>query len=313
MKSRQLALQMAAVEGGRRVWMQRANWKKASFIGNFQLTLGSLVFAIRHILLMARVHELYSLAICLGIGMSLLYSAYLWILLSWCDIVIAVNFSKTIHKILPAVRWTIIFFNVMLFLASILNIVFMGPYWIGNMLAAIYGFGTSIGFLIFGLIIWREYKQVANITSHGNQAKETYQKIKTVSRLSTMVALTAIGMTIVSLAATYWSITSIEAFVGWLYVNRTAIALFNYSMLICWKPSKVVMTKTPTPAKHSSSQWEAKMKAMQESNFNTKSSEDVESEFNDDDQHERDCSSGAKTPETCPEVSIGIEPGVPTN
>eukprot|EP01133_Synstelium_polycarpum_P012789 gene12789-15005_t len=293
---------LAFVEGCRRVWVQRALWRKASFISNMQLTLGSMVFMIRHILLIAKVREIYTMAVGLGIGMSLLYSAYLWVLISWCDIIISVNFSKVIQRILPVIRWIIVALNVIVFFVTIYDIVIFGPFWVLNLSAAFYGFGTSIGFFALGLIIWREYKQVSQIAAHGTLARNTYKKVKSVARLAVVVVIAAILMTVVSVAATFWVAKSDGETVAWLFINRIAIVFFNYAMLICWIPHKLTIEGSNS-SKNSGQQsaWSAKMKEME---FQTK-------EVEDDDSDDLEAEASSPTNSTNPPLSTGdVEIGV---
>ncbi|EGG15260.1 hypothetical protein DFA_10094 [Cavenderia fasciculata] len=246
----------STVEGFRRLWIQRRMYKKASFISTTQLTIGSLFFTLRHIEMMAKVREVYSLSFFLLFGFGFFISAYLFILLAWCDIITAVNFSKTIQRVFPGIKWTIIILNIILFIGWIIAMAIWWPFWMTNIFLGFYGFGVSIGYLVIGLIIWLEFKKVSDISAHGQLAKATYIRMKAVARLSVVVVITAIIFTIAMVSMTYWPALNDKQHIRWLFINRVVVALFNYAMLVCWKPTN------DKDMQKSGSAWSAKMKNM---------------------------------------------------
>ncbi|EFA84305.1 hypothetical protein PPL_03382 [Heterostelium album PN500] len=249
-------------EGCRRLWIQREHYKTAIYISNSLLTFANLTQSIRTILLFAEVVEIYGPTTLFLFGIGFYFSAYLWILVSWCDIILSVNFSKTAQKVFPIVRWAIIFLTIMHFVGWIIAIKIWWPYQATNAWIASYGFGTSLGFLFLGFFIWREYKSVSSIAAHGDNAEKTYRKVKKVTRLSAYVVAAALLMTAVSFGSSYIMPKNFSGMLAWLFITRGTFIIFSSSTLIFLIPQSKKMNQS-TSSSNKSSQWSDKMNKME--------------------------------------------------
>ncbi|EFA85256.1 immunoglobulin E-set domain-containing protein [Heterostelium album PN500] len=229
---------IAMAEGIRRIVINRRNWKTAIYVSNVQLTIGVALWFVRHIMLLAKVTELYSMAVLLTFGVAFWVSAYLWILVSWCDIILSVNFSKPIQKTFIIVKYVILAFNVLLFVGWIIGNTIYWPYYITNIFFGIYGFGITLGFFALGLMIWREYYKVSHIAAHGQAAHDTYAKVRKVTMLATYVSIAAIIFTICLIASAYKLPHNPAGAVAWMFITRIPLALFVYTMLVVLIPNR---------------------------------------------------------------------------
>ncbi|EGG17519.1 hypothetical protein DFA_08515 [Cavenderia fasciculata] len=208
---------LPTAEGSRRIWMNRANYRNTVFISNFQLTFGCLLFTIRQIMMLAKVTEPISYAVLLTFGFSFFFSAYLFILMSWCEIIRSINFSIIIQRVFPIIRIVIISLNVILFAGFTVSVIIWWPYNVTNAFNSFYGFGVTLGFAIFGFIIYREFQKIKEANQASQRGRELSLRVHRVVMLS---------------------VCSAREMVGWLFVNRFALALFSYTMYICLKGSQ---------------------------------------------------------------------------
>eukprot|EP01132_Coremiostelium_polycephalum_P004521 gene4521-5636_t len=269
------------VECSRRCWLMRHNPKSASFISIAQLSIGTGFYTLRHILLLAKVKQLTAMGFFLLFGVGFILSAFLWILVVWCNIIISVNFSKFIQRIFPIVRIVIICLNVAWFIGLTIGVSIYWPYYVTNIWVALYVFLEALGFIFFGYMIWREYNDVSHISAHGKVAEETYKKIKKVTKLSAAAVATSFFVVIFLWAGNYWRPRTDNENVAWLFISRLSIFLWVFSMLICLTPPK----KQDESGGKSSAQWSNKMKEMA---------------FSKEDVDDEEAVGGATTPQETP-------------
>jgi len=224
------------IECFRRLWILRKNYKTATFISLAQLAGAGFFFTIRHILLMAKVRELFSLGFFLLFSIAFIISSYLWILIVWCNIIIQVNFSKAIQRVLPIIRYFIIFLNVALFIGFTIGVAIYWPWQATNIWIAIYVFSEAILFFILGYMIWRDYNEVSHISAHGKMAEETYKKVKKVTKLAAYAIASSILVAVYLWAGSMWHPTNDGENVLWLFIQRGTLCLMMVSMLICLTP-----------------------------------------------------------------------------
>ncbi|GAM26827.1 hypothetical protein SAMD00019534_100020 [Acytostelium subglobosum LB1] len=259
-----LAFSVATAECIRRMWIQRKQWRTAVYISNVMMMIANLCQSLRMVLVLAKVTEIYSTNIILLFGVGFYFASYLWILISWCDIITSVNFNKSVQITFKCIRWAIVFLFVMHFVGWIIAFSIWWPYQVSNIWIASYGFGVSVGYFALGFFIWLEYRSVSNISAHGKNAEKTYRKIVKLVKLSSAVVVTALIMTGVMFGASYILPTTNEQFVGWLFITRSSFVLFTGATLVFFIPSNNKrLTSTSSGTKGSSSEWSEKMNKLE--------------------------------------------------
>ncbi|KAF2072696.1 hypothetical protein CYY_006001 [Polysphondylium violaceum] len=251
------------IESGRRLWFLRKNYKTAPFISLSQLCGGGLFFTIRHILLLAKVQEKFSLGFFLLFGVAFIISSYLWILIVWCNIIIQVNFSKGVQRVLPWVRYLIVFLNIALFIGFIIGVAIYWDWRATNIWIAVYVAIEAVLFFSFGYTIWKDYKDIGNISANGKMAEQTYKKVKKITKLSVYAIVSSILVAIFLWIGSMWKFKSDSQKVLYLFIQRFTLILMMVSMLVCLTlPSDDPVANDGSPSPTGSSKFNTKMKDL---------------------------------------------------
>jgi len=251
------------VECGRRIWYLRKNYKTAPFISLAQLCGGGLFFTIRHILLLAKVQEKTTLGFFLLFAIAFIISSYLWILIVWCNIIIQVNYSKSVQRVLPLVRYLIVFLNIALFIGFTIGVAIYWNWKATNIWIAIYVFIEALLFFSFGYTIWKDYKDIGNISANGKMAEQTYKKVKKITKLSAWAIVSSILVAVFLWIGSMWTFKSDGEKVLYLFIQRLTLVLMMIAMLVCLNlPKSDTTDANGNPSPTGSSKFTEKMKDL---------------------------------------------------
>ncbi|KYQ93270.1 hypothetical protein DLAC_05929 [Tieghemostelium lacteum] len=242
------------VEAARRLFKLRNYKKTATFISLSLLFAGSLLFLIRFLLLLLKVTELRSLGVLLFYYYGGTLSSYMWILLVWCEIIIMVNFSKTIQRLIPVIRYFIILCTCAFIIALTVGISVYWNYKITNIWILILVTIEGMLFGGLGFIIWREYVKCSSITPSGTLAQETYGKIKKIMKLSIFAIVSSLIVAIIIWFRSFWVPSNNNENVVYLFLQRGSSLLWTISILSC--------LNAPSDPNDKSSNWGKKLKKL---------------------------------------------------
>ncbi|GAM20924.1 hypothetical protein SAMD00019534_040990 [Acytostelium subglobosum LB1] len=248
-------------EGSRRIYTMRKVWRTAIYWSNVFLTIGSTLNFVRHVMLLARVVELYSMAVLLTFSVGFWVNAYLLILVNWCDIIINIHFKSAYQRAVRIVKWVIVAFIVLHFVGWIIADTIYWPAKYTNVFIGIYGLGITCGYILLGFLIWREYYLVSHIAAHGDSAILVKEKIKKITKLTVYVSLSAMLFTLTMIVCTKILPKSNGGAVAWMFLTRLPFAIFIFVMHIIMVPSKFER-KEASKRTEETAQWSEKMNKL---------------------------------------------------
>ncbi|KYQ93682.1 hypothetical protein DLAC_05069 [Tieghemostelium lacteum] len=247
------------VEAGRRLYILRHQRKTATFISLAFLFVGSLLTWIRFCMILAKVREIRSHGVFLLYSYGAILASYMWILIVWCDIIVKVNFSTTIQKYIPILRWTIIVGTVCWFIGLTIGNIIYWPWLATNVWLVIYIFIEGCLFGVLGYLIYREYKNVSSISAHGKLPEETYKKVRKIIRLSIFAIISSMLVALFIWAGTFWRPSSNKQIVAWLFIQRGTGFIWVVSLLVCLSANDRADGDSASGSSH---KWSSKMKDL---------------------------------------------------
>ncbi|EFA75425.1 phosphoesterase [Heterostelium album PN500] len=209
---------------------------KTLFISYFIQIIGNSMITIRHLMLIIEVREVYSLAILLIFGGTIIYSSFNWIQLYWCRALIIILPKESIHlKVVRILRWLLIAINVLLFLLLFIGFALWWPYVATNLLMVIYGITSSISYLYLLVLLYMRSRQIKKesptIQSAHSPAPNINNSINKVMHYGASIVFTGALFAITLLILTFWTPNSDTQNVVWLYFSRVTLLLYCVAFL----------------------------------------------------------------------------------